>query len=102
VQAEALQHLLGVAREQLVLLALVSGVVNRTSSTLSNWCWRMSPRTSRPWLPASARKHGVYAAYATGSFGLEDLVRVQVRDGDLGRRDQVEVVAASPDRPCGS
>ena len=35
-----------------------------TSSTLSNWCWRIMPRVSLPSAPASARKHGVYAVVA--------------------------------------
>ena len=33
--------------------------VNFTSSTFWNWCWRMMPRTSRPYDPASLRKQGV-------------------------------------------
>ena len=43
-----------------------SGVVNFTSSTLSNWCCRIRPRTSCPYDPASLRKQGVYAVYEIG------------------------------------
>src|SRR3546814_19495309 len=39
-----------------------SGVVIVTISTLSNWCWRLKPRVSRPAAPAPERKHGVSAA----------------------------------------
>ena len=38
-----------------------SARANRTSSTLSNWWTRMSPRVSLPWAPASRRKQGVHA-----------------------------------------
>ena len=59
---EQLQHALGIRASALSSSSYdVSGVVNFTSSTLSNWCWRISPRTSAPYEPASLRKHGVYA-----------------------------------------
>ena len=35
-------------------------------STLSNWCWRIIPRVSRPALPASERKQGVSAVTRCG------------------------------------
>ena len=35
--------------------------------TFKNWCWRSSPRVSRPADPASARKQGVKATRDTGS-----------------------------------
>ncbi|MNP32844.1 hypothetical protein D3C76_1260480 [compost metagenome] len=38
-----------------------------TISTLSNWCWRIIPRVSRPEAPASLRKHGVWATNFSGS-----------------------------------
>ena len=38
-----------------------------TISTLSNWCWRIIPRVSRPYEPASERKHGVCAVSRSGS-----------------------------------
>ena len=44
----------------------VSGAENFTSSTLLNWCCRIMPRTSLPYVPASRLKHGVYAVYFTG------------------------------------
>ena len=47
---------------------LSSGLAYFTISTLSNWCTRMSPRVSRPALPASSRKHGVNAQYFSGSW----------------------------------
>ena len=43
-----------------------SGRVIDTISTLENWCWRISPRVSRPADPASARKHGVNAVIRIG------------------------------------
>ena len=44
-----------------------SGAAMVTSSTFSNWCWRISPRVSRPAEPASDRKHGVSAVSRIGS-----------------------------------
>ena len=43
-----------------------TGCVICTISTLSNWCWRIMPRVSRPALPASERKHGVCAVSRIG------------------------------------
>ncbi len=37
-----------------------------TSSTFSNWCWRIMPRVSFPDAPASERKQGVCATYFIG------------------------------------
>jgi hypothetical protein len=66
-----------------------SGRVNLTSSTFWNWCWRMMPRTSRPWEPASDRKQGVEA---DGQFvGVEGFVAVEVGDGDFGGGGEPEV-----------
>ena len=49
---------------------------------------------SLPAAPASRRKHGVVGGVADRQLGgLEDLVAMEVRDRDLGRRDQVQVVA---------
>ena len=49
---------------------------------------------SLPAAPASRRKHGRVGGVADRQVGgLEDLVAVKVRDRDLGRGDQVEVVA---------
>ena len=50
---------LGAAGHPLVLGAAVLGRVIETSSTLSNWCWRIMPAVSLPALPASERKHWV-------------------------------------------
>ena len=46
--------------------SLCDGCVICTISTLSNWCWRIMPRVSRPALPASERKHGVCAVSRIG------------------------------------
>ena len=46
-----------------------SGRQKRTSSTLSNWCTRMSPRVSLPCAPASRRKHGRPRAVAARQIG---------------------------------
>ena len=46
---------------------LCSGCAICTISTLSNWCWRIMPRVSRPAEPASERKHGLCAVSLTGS-----------------------------------
>ena len=48
-QAQALQDRLGVAGQGLQASGTSRPAgVNATSSTLSNWCWRISPRTSAP------------------------------------------------------
>jgi hypothetical protein len=47
--------------------SLWSGRVICTISTLSNWCWRIMPRVSRPALPASERKQGLCAVSLMGS-----------------------------------
>ena len=47
-QAEEFEDALGVAGEALVLGVGLVGVVNLTSSTFWNWCWRIMPRTSLP------------------------------------------------------
>ena len=44
-----------------------AGRTTWTSSTLSNWCWRMRPRVSLPYEPASERKQGVCATRRNGS-----------------------------------
>ena len=41
------------------LLGIGFGGLLYTFPTLSNWCRRLSPRTSLPYDPASRRKHGV-------------------------------------------
>ena len=46
--------------------SLSSGRTIDTSSTFSNWCWRIMPRVSRPPLPASERKHSEWAAIRSG------------------------------------
>ena len=61
-QPEALQHGLGVRRRAAPARRATSPASTiRTSSTLLNSCIRMSPRVSRPYEPASDRKHGVCA-----------------------------------------
>ena len=75
--------------------ATVSGVANFTSSTLWNWCWRISPRVSLPAAPASARKQGEKAQYFSGQLlALEDLVLVVVGDRHLGGGDEEALVVA--------
>ena len=71
-----------------------SGRSKKTISTLSNWWTRRIPRVSlpaAPGLPAEAGRIGRVPDRQLG--GLEDLVAVEVGDRDLGRRDQVQVVA---------
>ena len=52
------------------------------------------PRVSLPAAPASRRKHGRVGGVADRQVGgVEDLVAMEVRDRDLGRRDQVQLVA---------
>ncbi len=46
--------------------SLSAGRAIDTSSTFSNWCWRIIPRTSRPPLPASERKHIECAVMRSG------------------------------------
>ena len=60
---------------------------------MSNWWTRRMPRVSLPaaGLAPEARAVGGIADRELGR--LEDLVPVQVRDRDLGRRDQVQLVA---------
>ena len=71
-------------------------MVIATSSTLSNWCWRISPRVSRPAAPASERKQGVSAVKRSGSVGLvEDLLAHEVGQADLGGRDQPAAVGGA-------
>ena len=68
-----------------------SAVVNFTSSTLWNWCWRISPRTSLPYEPglgAEARRERRVLLRQGGR--VEDLAAVQVRHRHLGGGDQVE------------
>src|SRR5437763_410691 len=71
---------------------LCSGVVMETSSTLSNWCWRIMPRVSLPAAPASARKHGVQElrerALESRNAGLE---HHEARAGQLGRGLEVHL-----------
>ena len=95
-QPEALQHLLGVRASCSRARRIdVSGVVNFTSSTLWNWCCRISPRTSLPYEPASRGSRACRRTYFSGSSArLEDLVAVEVGERDLGGRDQVEVAVA--------
>ena len=64
-----------------------------TISTLSNWCWRMNPRVSRPAAPASERKQGVSAVKRSGSSAsAQDLLADDVGQADLGGRDQPAAV----------
>ena len=51
-----------------------SGVAIDTSSTFSNWCWRIMPRVSLPAAPASARKHSVPAVKRSGSFASSTML----------------------------
>jgi hypothetical protein len=93
VQAEALQHLLGVAREQLegghgVLrlhqpheLDLVELVLANEPAHVLAVAARFGAETGR----VRGVRHGQL-------LGLEDLARVQVGDGHLGRGDEVERV----------
>ena len=74
--------------------ALSSGFSNSTISTLSNWWTRRMPAgvlAGRARLAPEARRVGGVADRQLG--GLEDLVAVEVGDRDLGRRDQVQLVA---------
>ena len=69
---------------------LCDGCVICTISTLSNWCWRIMPRVSRPALPASERKHGVCDVSRIGRLRLgQELAANAVGERDLRRRDQV-------------
>jgi len=43
-----------------------SGWQNENISTLSNWCTRMMPFVSFPYVPASRRKHGENPTYRNG------------------------------------
>ena len=45
----------------------VATFTSTSRATFKNWCWRSSPRVSRPADPASARKQGVKATKDTGS-----------------------------------
>ena len=58
-KVEPFQDLLRVAHQPFELVVRLLRPEIRTSSTLSNWCWRIRPRVSRPYDPASRRKHGV-------------------------------------------
>jgi outer membrane protein assembly factor BamB len=69
-----------------------SGWTICTNSTLSNWCWRIMPRTSRPPEPASERKHGVWQTSLSGSASGEDFVAHDVGHRHFGGRDQVQRV----------
>ena len=69
-----------------------SGVVNFTSSTLSNWCCRIRPRTSAPYEPGLAAEAGRVGRVADRQLAaVEDLAAVQVGQRHLRRRDQVEI-----------
>jgi hypothetical protein len=63
-----------------------------TSSTLSNWCWRIMPRVSLPAAPASARKHGVQAVKRSGSASSSRIVsRAEIGQRDFGGGDEPEL-----------
>ena len=92
-KSKPLQHRLRVAVRSSCCATESPGSQYRTSSTLSNWCTRSSPRVSFPCAPASRRKHGEYATNAARERGaVEHFVTVEIRDRDLCRRDEKEVV----------
>jgi hypothetical protein len=59
---------------------LSSGRENFTSSTLWNWCWRMSPRVSLPGGPGLRPEARGEGAVAQGFRASQHLAR-HVRDG---------------------
>src|SRR5437879_1381099 len=70
---------------------LCSGVVMETSSTLSNWCWRIMPRVSLPAAPGSARKHGVPARERALEPRERALEHHEARAGQLCRGLEVHL-----------